>query len=213
MDAATTLIETVRVRDGHAPLFYLHLRRLVASCKALGVPFPGAFEIPSGSPDRVQRLEVSRSGFRASERELGVTRPMTLITSSVRHPGYPHKVAARGAFEQASGLARDAGADDALLLTSGGKVAEATIWCLFWWEGDRLAAPALDLGILPGVSRMRIEEVTGPVTPMWVGREGLVGRSLLLSNAARGIVQVSTLDGVSVPADSRTEALQARFWP
>jgi branched-subunit amino acid aminotransferase/4-amino-4-deoxychorismate lyase len=34
--ASATLIETVRVRNGVAPLWELHLQRLVASCRALG---------------------------------------------------------------------------------------------------------------------------------------------------------------------------------
>ena len=42
-----TLIETVRIRNGVAPLWYLHLRRLAASCRALGVPLP-----PTSSPRR-----------------------------------------------------------------------------------------------------------------------------------------------------------------
>ena len=36
-----TLIETVRLRNGAAPLWYLHVRRLATSCRALGVPIPG----------------------------------------------------------------------------------------------------------------------------------------------------------------------------
>ena len=35
-----TLIETVRLRNGAAPLWYLHVRRLATSCRALGVPIP-----------------------------------------------------------------------------------------------------------------------------------------------------------------------------
>ena len=36
------LIETVRIRDGVAPLWYLHLRRLAESCRALGIPLPAS---------------------------------------------------------------------------------------------------------------------------------------------------------------------------
>ena len=52
-----SLIETVRIRNGVAPLWYLHLRRLVTSCKALGVPLPGELLTPGGGPDRIHRLE------------------------------------------------------------------------------------------------------------------------------------------------------------
>ena len=209
----STLIETVRVRDGAAPLWYLHIRRLVASCRTLGVPFPGAFVVPGGGADRVQRLEVGPKGVNKAEREVGPTSPVRLVISGVPHPGYRHKTTERTAFERAAQEARQAGADDALLLTPRGEVAEATIWCLFWWEGETLAAPALELGILPGVSRMRIAEIQGTIAERRVSPEALKGRSLFLANAARGIVQVAALNGVSVPADARTQALLARFWP
>ena len=193
MKLPPTLIETVRVRNGEAPLWGLHLRRLVASCRTLGIPFPTSFSVPGGGPDRVHRLEVGPRGMTVSEREAGSARPVHLRTSSVPHPGYPHKTTERAAFARALEEARAAGGDDALLLTRRGEVAEATIWCLFWWEGDRLAAPALDLGILSGVSRMRIEELHGPVAarggrrerhgrPVRVGlRLGLRGRTLDLA--------------------------------
>jgi branched-subunit amino acid aminotransferase/4-amino-4-deoxychorismate lyase len=45
-----------------------------------------------------------------------------------------------------------------------------------------------------------------------VPRDGLEGRALFLANAARGIVEVATLDGVPVPRSPNTDALRARFW-
>ncbi|MBK9067042.1 MAG: aminotransferase class IV [Gemmatimonadetes bacterium] len=213
MSTLPTLLETVRVRDGRAPLWYLHLRRLVASCRALGVPFPPAFTVPEGGADRVHRMEVGRHGVQVTEREPGATAPVALRVSAVRHPGYPHKTTHRAAFAEALEGARAAGADDALLLTPAGLVAEATIWCLYWWEGDTLAAPALGLGVLPGVSRMRIEELAGPVAERRVTAAELAGRSLFLSNAVRGIVEVAALDGRPVPVHPGTGRLRERFWP
>jgi branched-subunit amino acid aminotransferase/4-amino-4-deoxychorismate lyase len=208
-----SLLETIRIRNGVAPLWSLHLRRLAGSCKALGFPFPGILTVPEGGSDRVQRLEVGPRGVAVTEREVGAGHPVRLITSRVTHPGYPHKTTEREAFVTASEEARGVGADDALLLTARGEVAETTIWCLFWWDQDRLCAPALSLRILPGVSRARIEELYGPVSQERVAPEALEGRSLFVANAARGIVEVATLDGVRVPPDPRTAALWARFWP
>ena len=45
-----TLIETVRMRNGAAPLWYLHVRRLATSCRALGVPIPPELITPEGAP-------------------------------------------------------------------------------------------------------------------------------------------------------------------
>ena len=71
-----SLIETVRIRNGVAPLWYLHLRRLAASCKALGVPLPGELLTPSGGADRIHRLEVGLHGVQLSERPVGSTAPV-----------------------------------------------------------------------------------------------------------------------------------------
>lgn len=212
MTRMPTLIETVRVREGRAPLWHLHLRRLVESCRALGVPFPPAFEVPIGA-DRVHRLAVGPKGLQVTERPVGSTAPVWLVTARTVHRPYPHKTTARDAFDAAAAEAMGARAGDALLLTAGGEVAECTIWSLLWWEGDRLAGPPLSLGVLRSVSRMRLEEVAGPLLERAVPRTGLDGRSLLVTNAVRGVVPVARLDGVAVPPDARTDALAARFWP
>lgn len=209
---APVLLETVRVRQGQAPLWYLHLRRLSASCLALGVAFPPRLEVPAGGPDRVHRLAVSRDGVEVTGREVGPVGPLTLITSSLPHEPYPHKLAERSRFEAAGVEARRVGADDAVLLTPTGLVAEATIWCLFWWEGDRLAAPPLALGILPGVSRLRLQELAGPITERAVPGRQAHGLQLFAANAVRGVVPVLALDGVPVTGHRGTAHLAERFW-
>jgi len=207
-----SLIETVRVREGVAPLWGLHLRRLLRSCRELGVPFPGEFAVPVGGRDRVHRLEVSASGVTVVERDVGPAESVRLVTSRVTHHSYPHKTTERAQFDRALEEARAAGADDAVLLAHGGWVAEAAIWGLFWWEADRLCAPPLALGILPGVARARIAELV-ELEERRIERSGLEGRPLLVANAVRGIVEVVALDGVPTPSASATGALGARFWP
>ena len=212
MTRIPTLIETVRVREGRAPLWHLHLRRLVESCRALGVPFPPAFEVPAGA-DRVHRIAVGPKGLQVTERPVGSTAPVWLVTARTPHRPYPHKTTARDAFDAAAAEAMEARAGDAVLLTARGEVAECTIWSLLWWEGDRLAGPPLSLGVLRSVSRMRLEELAGPLLERAVPRAALAGRSLLVANAVRGVVPVARLDGAEVPQEARTEALAARFWP
>jgi len=72
-----SLIETVRIRNGVAPLWYLHLRRLAASCRALGVPLPGDLPAPSDGLDRVHRLEVGPRGPEVTERPVGADTPVS----------------------------------------------------------------------------------------------------------------------------------------
>ena len=127
------LIETVRIRGGVAPLWYLHLRRLAGSCKALGIPLPGELPTPSGGADRVHRIQVGARGATVSERPVGPADPVRLVTvSGVVHRPYPHKTTDRTQFAHALDQARTRGADDGVLLAEGGWVAEAGIWSLFW---------------------------------------------------------------------------------
>ena len=208
-----TLIETVRIRNGAAPLWYLHVRRLVTSCRALGVPIPAELITPEGGADRVHRLLVSRRGVVAGERLVGSTAPVRLITSKVVHRPYPHKLVDRERFDRALADAKTVGADDGLLLTVGGQVAETAIWGVFWWEDGRVAGPALEIGILPGVGRARIAEIQGEIQERKVTLEEIRGRSLFVANSVRGVVPVATLDGVEVPRAEETAALAERFWP
>ncbi|HJS47367.1 MAG TPA: aminotransferase class IV [Gemmatimonadales bacterium] len=212
MSRPAALFESIRVRNGTAPLWPLHLARLRRSAADLGIPLPRRLEAPSGA-DRVVRLEAGEAGCSTGERAVGTTRPIRLVTVAEVHPGYSHKLTAREAFEAARQAARQGGADDALLLTAAGRVAEATIWTLFWWDGARLATPALGLGVLPGVARARLALLAGGLAEREVLPAGLHGRSLFVANAARGVVAVAELDGVPVPGDPRSMALSAAFWP
>ena len=208
-----TLIETVRLRNGAAPLWYLHLRRLATSCRALGVPIPVELPTPEGGADRVHRLLVSRRGVVAGERPVGSMAPVRLVTSKVVHRPYPHKLVDRERFDRALADAKAVGADDGLLLTVGGQVAETAIWGLFWWEDGRVAGPPLEIGVLPGVARARIAELVGEIVEQKATLDEIRGRPLFVANAVRGIVPVASLDGAAVPESDATDALAGRFWP
>jgi len=209
----TTLIETVRLRNGVAPLWYLHLRRLATSCRALGVPIPPNLPTPEGGADRVHRLLVSRRGVVAGERPVGSTAAVRLLTSKLVHRPYPHKVVDRERFDRALAEAKAAGADDALLLTVGGQVAETAIWSVLWWEDGKLCAPPLEFGVLPGVARARLEELAGTIEERRAVPDQLPEAGAFVANAVRGVVAVASLDGKAVTPSPLTETLAARFWP
>jgi branched-subunit amino acid aminotransferase/4-amino-4-deoxychorismate lyase len=207
------LIETMRIRNGEAPLWYLHLRRLAVSCKALGIPLPAELPPPSGGTDRVYRLEVGMRGVQVSERLVGPATPVKLMVSRVAHHSYPYKTTDRAQFDRALDAARAAGVDDALLLTPGGFVAEAAIWSVLWWEDGQLCGPAFDLGVLPGVGRARLTELVGQVQERRSALRDIREFPMFLVNAVRGVVPVATLNGQPVPPSSETDTLARRFWP
>jgi branched-subunit amino acid aminotransferase/4-amino-4-deoxychorismate lyase len=208
-----SLIETVRIRGGRAPLWYLHLRRLAGSCKALGVALPGELLTPEGGHDRVHRMEVGPRGLSLSERPVGIVEPVRLISAGVVHQPYPHKTTERAQFDRVLHEAKAAGADDGLMFTAAGFAAEAAIWSLFWWDDGRVCGPELSLGVLPGVARARLAEITGGLQERRLRRPELDRVHFFLANAVRGVVQVASLDGRRVAPSAATDALAARFWP
>ncbi|MEZ4377191.1 MAG: aminotransferase class IV [Gemmatimonadales bacterium] len=208
----TTLVETVRVHEGKAPLWPLHRARLEASAAALGLALP-VVQPPQGGDDRVIRYAITAGAVTITERDVGSTEPIRLITSPAPHRGYPHKIDDRGWLAAARHGVLPVGGDDALLLDAAGRVVESTIWAIGWWDGERLCFPPLTLGGLPSVGRLRLDEVArGGIHDVTMYREGLGWRALVACNAARGIVPVGTLDGEDVPGNQRTAALAARFW-
>ena len=211
------VFETIRVREGQAPLLDRHAIRLLAACRALGLPEPGAslerLVAPwLGTGDCVVRLEAGPAGSSVTTRATPPLAPLAVIVAATPHASYPFKVTDRGTFAAAQAEALAAGADDALLLTADGLVAEGTAWNIFWWEADQLATPPLALGVLPGVARSRVAELA-PVGERARSPAQLAGRALFATNAVRGVVPIARLDGRPVPEDRRTARLAERFWP
>lgn len=208
------LIETMRLRQGKVPLWEFHCDRLERSARALGIPLPDELAPPVGGAERVCRLKLDGRGrLHWSEREPGAPDHLRLRTCAVPHRGYRHKSTDRTWLDAARLESAAAGADDALLVTESGLVAESSVWSVLWWEDDRLCAPPLSLGILPGVARARLAAVAGGITEQELPAAELAGRSPFLANAARGVIFVSELDDRPVLASEGTARLRDAFWP
>lgn len=158
------------------------------------------------------RVTVTAGGWQVGTRPVPPPASLRICIAATPHVPYPYKVLERSPFERALAEARAAGADDALLLTGDGYVAEGTVWTVFWWEGERLATPPLSLGVLPGVARERLGELV-ELVEVTRRPEAIVGRAIFAANAVRGVVRIECCGGGPVPEDPRTERLGAAFWP
>ncbi len=212
------LIETMRVREGRIPFLERHLTRLERSLRELDLPSASqpvaALVTPfAGLGDGVLRVEVRDGRASVTVRERPLLDSPVVITASEPHRPYPHKITERDCFLDAQREAEVAESDDALLLTHDGFVAEGTTWNVFWWDGKGLHTPTLELGILPGIARMRVRELVPAVQEGRYLRAALAGRSVFFTNAVRGVVPIAELDGAVVPPDVRTEEVAQRFWP
>lgn len=145
-----------------------------------------------------------------------------LLTAQTRRPSPQSVPAQLKALGRVYALlahleAEDHGADDALLLTADGHVAEGPSWNFFWRKGDTIKTAALSGGVLEGVTRAiildlarthghRIEEGLWPLADVLAADEAFA------SMTSVGVVPIRELDGYLFPADHTAALLQREYW-
>ena len=134
-------------------------------------------------------------------------RGLHLVPSSVRrdpeNPLSALKTTSRADYVYARVEARNAGADDALFLTTDGFISEATSANVFVIRGDELATPALACAILPGTTRSWIlrwaESVGLRAEEGWLTtRHLLEADEAFISSSVAGILPVTRFDGDAI---------------
>lgn len=218
------LFETMRVRGGQIPFLARHVARLTAGCHRADLLAPPrdlaeraashAMRVPA---DRVMRVEWNGAALRWDDRDRPRAHPMRVAVVEIPHPGYPVKSVERVAFDVAGEQAARAGADEPLLRTADGYVAETARFAIAWIDGSSLRVPELELNILPSLGRARVLELAASLglvaAPGRYRLDALAGRAVFLVNAVRGVVPVESLDGVSVPSHPALSGLGDAFWP
>jgi len=179
------LFETIAVTKGAPKRLPAHLDRLRMNAKALGIPMPftdkrlqdmvGALIAANDLSEAALRITLTRGpGVRGLAPPDGAT-PTLLITSGERPPldSVTLMVASCTRRNEHSPLARikslnyldsilarqeavAAGADDAVLLNTQGRVAEATAANIFLLVGGGLLTPPVSEGALPGIMRAEV---------------------------------------------------------
>ena len=110
-----------------------------------------------------------------------------------------------------------AGADEALLLTPGGEVVEATSSNLFWIERGAVQTPPLASGILPGVTRAVVFEICAGLG-LSVDEAAIASGNLrrmegvFLSVSTFGIVEALSLDGHALRGSPLVAEIRAAYW-
>jgi branched-chain amino acid aminotransferase/4-amino-4-deoxychorismate lyase len=224
------LFETVLADQGALRRLDAHLDRLSAGCVALGLPAPDralaealmrqALEDTglAGVRAAVRLTLTAGSGGRGLDRPdapsprlaaaaAPAPRPLAparLVTAKVRRND--HSPASR--LKTLSYLdnvlarteAREAGADEALILNTRGELACAAAANIFWVADGRLFTPALECGVLAGVTRARVF-AAAPALGLQVEavRAGLDAleraEAVFLTNALIGVRTVESIDG------------------
>jgi branched-chain amino acid aminotransferase len=113
--------------------------------------------------------------------------------------------------------AREAGADEALIIDAGGFVVEGTTSNVFVVHGAELSTPPASSSLLPGITRMTVMEVARergtpvverPLTPADVASASEV----FITSTLRGVMPAASVDGRALPAARPvTSALREAF--
>ncbi len=199
------LIETMRFEPASGiQLLEMHLERMKASAKELGFDFDRhaarnqiqalCFQLDQKSK---VRLLASRRGAMALETltipETGdnADRVMNVIALPIPvDPGdwrLRHKTSDRGFYEEALGVARDEGADEAIFILDEGLITEGCFTNIFVEHGDALLTPPAELGLLPGVLRRSLIE-SGKAREARLQLADLVD-GFWLGNSLRGLIK------------------------
>lgn len=233
------LFETMLALDGAIPIIEAHLDRLAAGCAALGLPDLDretaralCLAAPRPAGRAAVRLTVTAgSGGRGLDRPAQVVprlrataalsapieTPATLIIAETRRnegsPASRLKTLAYLDNVLARAQARSAGSDEAVMLNNAGHLACAAAANLFWIEGDRLVTPALDCGVLAGITRARVLAAARAagveVLEVAAGAERLLSaEAVFLTNSLIGVRPVSVLNGRTLSPHGLSDRLR-----
>jgi branched-chain amino acid aminotransferase len=221
------LFETIRAHAGRAVALDRHLLRLRDGARLLGIPvawddlaIAGAIEQllrALGLADAAIRLTLTRGPAPRGVLPPEHPRPTRLITAGALPPPAPPAraiLATETCRNEMSPLARvkslnfldnvlarreasARGADEALLLNTRGRLAEATIGNLFLWADGRLMTPPVADGALPGIMRARLIERSGAVERALEPADLFGADAAFISNAL-GLRPIASVDGRTI---------------
>ena len=136
-----------------------------------------------------------------------VTYSPTLILNGVKSLSY-------AANMQATRLAKEQGADEAVLVQPDGTVLEPPTSAIFWVSPrGELRTPALDVGVLESITRDRLVKALQVEEGAWPLADLRAAREAFLASTTREIQAVSAIDGNALPEapGPRTREAQQAF--
>jgi branched-chain amino acid aminotransferase len=217
------VFEVARLYGGRPFAWDEHVARLERSARNLRLAFDldaALAEVDellarAGAVDGTVRLLITRGGRRVVVLAPLPERAPTVVLATVEYA--PSRVLdavkslSYAANMMATRLAREAGADEALLVTPEGRVLEAPTSALFYVLGGRLHTPPLADHVLDSITRRYLLELTD-ATERSLGRDELAGlEEAFLASTTREVQPVAAIDGRELPVGPITAAAARAF--
>jgi branched-chain amino acid aminotransferase len=214
------VFEVIRVYDGKPFALDDHLRRLERS--ALNLRLPLDLEAVRADANRLLahagpgpdhellRIVITRAG-----RRLLLTEPQAQTPERIRLQSITYsptwvldgvKSLSYAGNMLASRLARERGADEALLVTPHGRVLEAPTSSIFWVKDADIFTPPLSEHILASITRALVIELSGAREQPCTLEELFDADEAFLTSTTREVQPVATIDGHSFSPDSPAAA-------
>jgi branched-chain amino acid aminotransferase len=171
-----------------------------------------ASQAAAGGPDGLDNFGTVLVTLAAipADAEARAERGWRIVTAQTRRPAVQSVPAElKGIGRPYALLARHeathAGADGALLLTGDGFVTEGPTWNVFWRHGRRLRTPALEIGVLGGITRAVIADIAPSLgytveQGAWPLDDLSDADEIFATMSSVGIVPFLSLDGRALPA-------------
>jgi 4-amino-4-deoxychorismate lyase len=218
--------ETLRVYGGRPFRLEAHLVRLAASAERIGLPEFDSAELgelawaalgAAAEDEAVLRLLWTAGREGGQPVALALVSPVPAWIEEARSPGV-RVISLRGVRADAAWLlggvkstsyainmaaeaeARRRGADDAVFVDENGVVLEGTVTNVWWRRGSTLFTPALELGILAGVTRAVVAEEAAGLghavrEGVYVVAELAGADEAFTSSSVRELLPIVELDG------------------
>jgi branched-chain amino acid aminotransferase len=214
------IFEVIRIYDGKPFAMEEHLRRLERSAGNLRLPLDVEAvradanrllaHAGPGPDHEALRIVLTRGG-----RRLLLTEPLPPVADRIRLASITYspsrildgvKSLSYAANMLASRLARERGADEALLVTPHGRVLEAPTSSIFWVKDGDVLTPPLDDHILASITRQAVIDVTGAVEQACTLDDLAGADEAFLASTTREVQPVAAIDDHRFDGDAPVTA-------